>query len=380
MTMDRKIRVLIVVPNYYPFVGGIETLIRTFLRSAKAKSIIEPLIVFPDRLKRFKSGEHYQVEGVNVLPISGFGSDFEWVKTRNASELVRIWASVRHIIQDFKPNIVHVNGIAELTVPFLSIAQSLSIKTLAHIHGEVLLNTNRTVLDFVAASSRVLVVSEAVRNSLLRHEFDSQVIEVIVNGVSPHLDCKTKSLFRDANQLIMAGRLDAQKGFIDGLKAFHLLLKSRPNLKLVIVGAGSEIQNINDLVKSKGITKKVRLAGPLSLEQTRDYICTSSLMLVPSRNIEGFGLVAAEAGMCGVPVVATQVGGLPETVIAGRSGLLVEPNNPVAMASAAETILTSSELAQSFGRFAKKHISENFGLLTFTQRLLLQYSRIMMHS
>jgi len=65
---------MIVVPNYYPFVGGVESLLRTFLRREEVRTRIRPLIVFPDRLKRFEAERSYEVEGVEVIPLAGFGA------------------------------------------------------------------------------------------------------------------------------------------------------------------------------------------------------------------------------------------------------------------------------------------------------------------
>jgi len=378
--MNGKFRVLYVVPNYFPFVGGIETLIRTFLRNEEARDRIEPLVIFPDRLKRFHTEESYKVEGIEVIPFAGFGTEFKWARARTASDLAKIWGSVRRITQEFKPDVIHVNGLAELTLPFLSMAKSLAILSISHIHGEVPLNTNRTLLNFIAESTRIITVSGAVRESLLSQGFIPEKIKVLVNGVSPHLSCETISKKRISNQLIMVGRLDSQKGFIEGLRTFNLLLKERPGLEMVVVGAGPEIGNLTQYVTSEGIGKKVRFVGPLSLEDTRDSICSSAVLLVPSVNIEGFGLVAAEAGMCGVPVVATNVGGLPETVIGDKSGLLVEPSNPLAMAKAVARVLSSSELHESLGAYAKSHITKNFNHSHFAHQLLHEYSSITMRS
>jgi len=374
--MNEKSRVIIVVPNYSPFLGGIETLLRTFLRSEEVRDTIQPLVIYPDRLKRFEEGYRYRVEGVEVIPLSGFGTEFEWAVTRTAGELAKIWGSVRRITEEFQPDLIHVNGLAELTVPFLSIANSLSVKSIAHIHGEVPLNTHKTLLSFISKSSSIVVVSDAVKESLSKLGFKSETLRVIVNGVTPHTECTSKSSQRISNQLIMVGRLDSQKGFIEGLKAFKLLLEWRSNLSMVVVGAGPEIGNLTEYVLTEGFSEYVKFVGPKSLEVTRDYICSSAVLLIPSLNIEGFGLVAAEAGICGVPVVSTNIGGLPETVIADKSGLLVEPGNPLAMAKAAEKILSSCGLAISLGVYAKKHISSNFNHSNFAHRLLSEYSRV----
>lgn len=373
-----KFRVIIVVPNYSPFLGGIETLIRTFLRNDEVREGIRPLVIYPDRLNRFEEGYRYRVEGIEVIPLSGFGMEFEWAATRTARELAKIWGSVRRITEEFQPDLIHVNGLAELTVPFLSIANSSSIESIVHIHGEVPLNTHRTLLSFLSKSSRILVVSDAVKESLIKLGFKSETLRVIVNGVTPHKECRSNSKQRVQNQVIMVGRLDSQKGFIEGLRAFKLLLDWRPNLVMVVVGAGPEIGNLTEYVLSEGMSEKVKFVGPRSLEATRDYICSSAVLLIPSLNIEGFGLVAAEAGICGVPVVSTNVGGLPETVIADKSGILVEPSNPIAMASATEKILSSSELAASLGVYAKSHISSNFSHSKFSRSLLSEYSRVIL--
>jgi hypothetical protein len=139
--------------------------------------------------------------------------------------------------------------------------------------------------------------------------------------------------------LFAAGRLQHQKGFDVAIEALGRLTTHHPQLCLHLAGTGEEEHNLRRRARRLGIEPRVRFLGNLTRDEILQQIAAAAVVLVPSRTIEGFSLVALEAAHLGRPVVATRVGGLPETVDDGLTGLVVPPDDAGALAAAVGELL-----------------------------------------
>jgi glycosyltransferase involved in cell wall biosynthesis len=110
-----------------------------------------------------------------------------------------------------------------------------------------------------------------------------------------------------------------------------------------------------------GLTQRVDFLGWVESAQIPAVLNSATLVLTPSRVIEGFGLVAMEAAMMGRPVVATRSGGLSEAVIDGETGLIVGKENSDALAAAIASLLDHPEVAAQMGRAARDRAQACFG-------------------
>lgn len=157
--------------------------------------------------------------------------------------------------------------------------------------------------------------------------------------------------------VLYAGRLQQMKGIDVLLEALAELQRADPavvrRLRTVIIGGGTPTSaaallraedklQIADFVEHRESVDPVHLA---------DLFCSADIVVVPSRS-ESFGLVAAEAGACGIPVIASAVGGLPDVVDDGHTGLLVPPSNPAALAEAIGRLLHDDDLRAALGEHA----------------------------
>lgn len=185
-------------------------------------------------------------------------------------------------------------------------------------------------------------------------------IKVVYNGVDTNLfrpknneNCRE---FR--NKLIFVGNTeDRKKGIIYLLKALQILPEE---LQLTIVsGLAPKHGYANTLVESFGLGKRVHFAGRVSNSTLRDYYQQADLAVVPSV-YEGFGFPAAEAMSCGLPVVATKGGALPEVLGDQGCGILVEPKNDQTLAEAIRTIMENVSIRMEMGTKGRERILQNF--------------------
>ncbi|NNE11100.1 MAG: glycosyltransferase, partial [Ilumatobacter sp.] len=157
-------------------------------------------------------------------------------------------------------------------------------------------------------------------------------------------------LSHDVPVILFVGRIQPLKGPDVAIRALHAL--GRPDALLLIVGGASgsqgdgEVERARHLVDELGLCDQVRFVEPQPHHILSTYYRAADVVIVPSRS-ESFGLVALEAAACGVPVVASAVGGLLSLVDHGETGFLVPDRDPVLFAKAIERILDEPLLAES---------------------------------
>jgi len=154
------------------------------------------------------------------------------------------------------------------------------------------------------------------------------------------------------------------------IEAFDLVCLQKPetDLRLLIVGEGSQRQNLEALVKEKGLSDRVEFVGGVQASETPKYHQRISIFAALSLQ-ESFGVAVLEAAACGVPAVVTNVGGLPEVVEDNKTGLVVDSANPRQAANAFLKLIEDEELRAAMGRNARKRVEDNYN---WSQNILQQ--------
>jgi len=156
-----------------------------------------------------------------------------------------------------------------------------------------------------------------------------------------------------------AGMLIYLKGIQDLIRAMQEVLQKQPQVKLVIAGRGAEEQNLRSLAQELGITEKVLFVGHLDQSMLAAYMKNCLALVLPSLT-EGLPRVVIEAQLLGKPVIASRVGGIPEIIADGETGVVVEPKDWQALARAMVTILEDPALAERMGSAARAQMGEKF--------------------
>jgi glycosyltransferase involved in cell wall biosynthesis len=137
------------------------------------------------------------------------------------------------------------------------------------------------------------------------------------------------------------------------------VLQKQPQVKLVIAGRGAEEQNLRSLAQELGITEQVLFVGHLDQSMLAAYMKNCLALVLPSLT-EGLPRVVIEAQLLGKPVIASRVGGIPEIIANGATGLVVAPKDWQALARAMVTILEDPALAERMGSAARAQMGEKF--------------------
>ena len=207
--------------------------------------------------------------------------------------------------------------------------------------------------------ARFITVSKFARNDICgAFNLDRHRFTIAANGIDALQFHPMPGIERRRYRLIVTNSADTPlKGLKYLLRAVALLISVLPELHVVVVGAPKKNSAIPALIRTLGLGRHVRFTGAISQgEYIRQY-AQAWAAVVPSL-YEGFGLPAGEAMACGVPVISTTGGALPEVV--GDAGLSVPPGNSRALAAAISKICSNDQLAVYLGKTGRMRVLNNF--------------------
>jgi glycosyltransferase involved in cell wall biosynthesis len=197
-------------------------------------------------------------------------------------------------------------------------------------------------------ADKIIVVSNATMKYVLSLGADPQKISVLHNGVDtdrfkPLAGIREKmrnklGISQDAVVVLTVRRLVYKNGIDTLIDSAEIAIKKNPRLVFLVIGKGPDFVEVKARIEQLKIGKNFRLTGFVSDEDLPFYYNTADFFVLPSKSGEGLPLVALEAMACGLPVVATNVGGISE-IITKDYGKLVLPDAPDALA---ETVLEFS--------------------------------------
>lgn len=206
-------------------------------------------------------------------------------------------------------------------------------------------------------------------------------IAVTYAGVDSTFTAQTSQRDRSDNEpfsLLFCGRLDGpheQKGVDILLRSLSLVLRHQ-KVVLNIIGTGPRLTQYQALAERLGVSEKVRFLGFVEHEEMPRHYQQADLFVLPSRR-ESFGLVLAEAMACGLPVVATTAGAIPEVVEDGVTGVLVPPDDPEALASAVVSLLSNRPRMQAMGTAGAQRVRQRFTWDKVAQRVVEGYLKLL---
>lgn len=218
----------------------------------------------------------------------------------------------------------------------------------------------------IRRTSKIIAVSASLKENLVNTEgIDPEKVVVIHNGIDLDQWCQRQPRRRaqfgvgDGEILIAAvGRLVDWKGHAVLIKAMRELVAEKRRVKVVIAGDGPRRSVLEGLVTTHGLGEHVCLLG--YIDDVRPLLAAADIFVLPSLN-EPFGTVLLEAMAAGLPIVATNGGGVPE-IITERVGLLVPSNDAQALAKGLKCLIDDSVYRERLGQAALADVKARFSL------------------
>lgn len=300
---------------------------------------------------------------------------------------------IARVIRREQPDIVHSQSwsgvdvaIAKLPMPGVKLVHSEHGRNFPHLHATPWKRRiARRGLYHLADS--VFAISAEVREFYCRQTgFPPERMAVIPNGIDVRrIDEADGGGVREEcgfaeNDFVIGtvARLDATKDTITLARAFAALHRMQPasNLKLLIVGDGGERARLETFVTEQGLNRDVIFAG-LRRDVPR-WLQAMDAFALPSLS-EGLPLTVLEAMAARLPVVASNVGALPELVEEGSTGFLVEPKQEAALAERLGRLIANQSLAKAFGEQARRKVECEYSLNRMLRRYADLYNSVFKH-
>jgi len=206
------------------------------------------------------------------------------------------------------------------------------------------------------SATKVVANSAAGAALLVREGLAPESIAVIPNGIDPAV-CDRRDRGPRIRTVITVANLRPEKCHETLVAAAATLVQRHPNLRFLIVGDGPERRALEALVNARGLSAHVQFLG--HREDVPALLAEADAFVLPSRS-EAFPNAIVEAMSAGLPVVATGVGGVPELVEDGRTGVLVRVGDPAHLAAALAGLIEHPEHAARLGREARRVVLQRY--------------------
>lgn len=253
----------------------------------------------------------------------------------------RLWSSAQRVSPRLAAaDVVHVHTVRGALVSLLASPFGHATRSVATIH-----NPYQRSTAGMYTVARIVAISAADDQSI-RRQLLGRRRPVIVRNATLGSPRRTRDIADPVelppDSIVFVGALTERKGVDVLLRAMGRVRIAAPSARLFIIG-NRDNPAMEALADELDLGRSVRFVGFEA--DPRRYIRSAAVFVLPSR-ADGFPLALLEARSCGVPIVATAVGGIPEALSDGRAGLLVRPSNERALADALIGVLTDSALAE----------------------------------
>lgn len=357
---------------FWPYVGGVEVLGSKFLPAMEARGY-EFIVITSHGSLDLPDLDEYQ--GIKIHRFR-FQEVFE---KRNLDLMFQIQKQVADLKKSFQPDLVHINltdpGLwfhwrSEISHPAPTIIALRLALDLSQSGEDSLLGQSLRKAKWITANS------SAILDGLHQLAPETKLYSsVIYNGLEiPEVN--PRPLPVDPPRLLCLGRVVEDKGFDLAILALPEVVASFPFVKLMIAGDGPARPELEKLASKLGVEDHIDFLGWVNPDRIPELINQNSLILMPSRWQEAFGLTALQAAQMARPVIGARTGGLPEVVLDGKTGLLVEKENPKTLADAIKWMLAHPEEMHSKGKRAREYVTEKFSWDAYLQAYHQLYQKI----
>ena len=268
-------------------------------------------------------------------------------------------------------DIIKISTIHGLHIPSLFI--QCKIKLIPRIAIKIRINI---LLKSISRFNHITFVSEWNKKqftNLIQNHINTSVIK---NGVN--LRKYNRIIFRkisnDHTNMIFPGGNKLNKGIVELLEAIPLIKKEIPNIHLYIAGATAPTIAVSKIITDLGIESNISYMGQLRTEDYIQLLCSMDLICLPSHN-EGTPLSLIEAMALGIPIIASNEGGIPEIIVNKNNGILVDVN-PVHISSAVIFIINNPNIVEQI-KNNNQEIITDFDWYTVVNKYILLYNNLL---
>lgn len=354
-------KVVMIISQFYPLLGGAEIQAQRLASALRARGV--DVVVLTGRIKNRPA---YEV--IDGIPV------YRSIRTVNIPLLFGVLyvSSVAVFLYRKRNeyNIIHCNILQELqTLVSIIIKLLFNKRVVAKMSSSGMTSdlkimkrtlAGRLTLRLLNKADRIVSLCSAATSELLGEGIPPDRLQQISNGVDTGL-FTVRAGPRHAGQKLITciGRLDGFKGVDHLLEAFRQVIAGGADARLTLIGTGPDEEKLKRIVRALALEERVLFKG--RRENVLQELSDTDIFVLPSLS-EGMSNVLLEAMSCGLPVIATAVGGAIDMIRHGINGMLVPPGDPAALSKALRELLADETTACSLGREARKTVEERYAL------------------
>lgn len=365
-------RLLYWTPRFWPDFGGIQTLSEKALPQLAQKGY--EITVFTSH-NEDKPPEVTLFHGIEVHRYPFWST----LQTNNILQVAQINQSIHSKIADLQPDLIHYDFSGYTVLYLQSLLKRNPLPYLAAIHGLLpakLCQPGGTIHSLIEQASQVTAISDSVLKQIQTLIPSVRTKAATIHGFADFAVAEPTPTPAGKPVILGIGRLEREKGFDVLVSAAKLLAEKGLDFEVRLIGDGSLRPALQEQAVELGLLNHVQFIGQAANADLPRQIAQAALVVIPTRGYEAFGLVAAEAGLMGRPVVASRLGGLPEIIQNHETGILVSEEDPQGFADAIEQIITNPEQASEMGQAAHRRIQEHFTLPRYVEAYDHLYQQI----
>jgi len=357
--------------RFWPTIGGVGISASKLLPALQARGYQFVVVTLKDY---FDLPEQDQFKGIPVYRFPFWSS----LAKGDVSRIVELRRRIVQLKQAFLPDLVHIGFLGGSVVFHLHTFDAHTPPLLVSMDStfpdqqlgrDSLVGCTLRSADWITcvSAARLAEARKLVPEIINRSSF-------IYNGRETP-SCHPAPLSFEAPRLLCLGRLDRIKGFDIALTAFVSIVSHFPKARLVIAGDGPERGELEQHTARLGLQASVDFVGWVRPDEVPALMNTATVVVIPSRN-EGLPNVAKEAALMARPLVATDVGGIPELVVHEETGLLIGKEDTFALAKAIIRLLEQPEVAAEMGGAARLRAQQLFSLDRYIDAYAALYRRL----
>jgi glycosyltransferase involved in cell wall biosynthesis len=356
--------------------GGAELALLRLIEAIRPTGV-EPLVVWPRNDAIFA---RLSSQGIRVVRLKVP----RWRHGLSLPLLPLFLIRLRHALSRGSFDLVHVNNYRSAPFGYL-VARSAGVPCVSTVREQV--SPRRVRRYRLRRSDALIAVCDAVAKDLVDGGIPKERVTTVHSGVSldalgPNEERRTLreqlGVPVDAPLLGIVAHILPHKGYGDLVQALGLIAQQVPSVRCLVIGEAPRrryLGHLLDLAARVGVRDKLILAGAQEPEDVPRFLGAMDLFVLPSLT-EGLPLTVLEAMAAGKPVVGTDVGGIPEAICHGETGLVVPPRDFQRLAEAVMTLVTDPALANAMGHAGRERIERSFSLPQEASGTLRAYQKI----
>lgn len=294
---------------------------------------------------------------------------------RDIDELARIRSRIRELEEGFSPDLHHTVALGATDFYYQISVRPHTAPRLVSLFGRWPTMYGRFLGKLLSTADRIVCDSA---DSL-------EYAEDLASGMSPRCCVIRNALPVPAQEptplswhpphVLYLGRLSREKGVDLALTALSMLTARHPRSRLIVAGDGPDRGILEQQARDLNLSERVCFKGWVPQEDVPSLLNKAVMLVLPSRS-DSFPLAGLQASLMQRPIVATRVGGLPELVIDHQTGLLVEQEDPSALAGAMSALLDDPERTVQMGKAARNRVLAEFGFEAMVEAYEAVYRKV----